>query len=425
MSVSTLFNAQAHARRTLALVLAGGRGTRLGALTDTRAKPAVPFGGKYRLIDFALSNCLNSNIGRVGILTQYQSHSLNQHVLQGWDMTAADGTPMIELLPAQQRSSESNWYMGTADAIYQNLDIVKKHNPEYVLVLAGDHIYKMDYAPLIEQHVRSDADMTISAVETSLDEGKSFGVLSIDDSGRVTRFTEKPNQPEAIPSKPEQCLSSMGVYVFNAQFLYRLLDKKEEKQIGDDFGHDIIPSLIKRHRVMAYSFSEHNGLCDYWRDVGTLDSFWQANLDLIGAEPQLELYDQDWPIRTLSKSAPPAKFNYDSSEICGAAVNALVCEGCVISGALVKNSVLCTGVSAGEKSYILDSVILPDCVIGKDCSLRRVVLDRNCVVPDGMVIGYDAVEDARHFQVTESHVVLVTQRMLDALEQPNETRRAA
>lgn len=425
MSVTTLFNAQAHTRRTMALVLAGGRGSRLHGLTESRAKPAVPFGGKYRLIDFALSNCINSGVGRVGILTQYQSHSLNQHVLQGWNMTAADGTPMVELLPAQQRSDESNWYTGTADAIHQNLDIVKKHNPDYVLVLAGDHIYKMDYAPLIEQHVRSNADMTISAVETPLEEGKGFGVLSIDDAGRVTRFTEKPAVPEAIPGKPDQCLSSMGVYVFNAQYLYRILGHKEENTLGDDFGNDIIPSLIKHHRVMAYSFSEHNTLSDYWRDVGTLDSFWKANLDLIGAEPKLELYDQDWPIRTLSKSAPPAKFIYDSSEICGAAVNTLICEGCVISGALVKNSVLCTGVSADEKSYILDSVILPDCKIGKDCTLRRVVLDRNCVVPDGMVIGYDAVEDARHFTVTESHVVLVTQAMLDALEQPSETRRAA
>ncbi len=425
MSVTTLINAQTLARRTMALVLAGGRGSRLHALTDSRAKPAVPFGGKYRLIDFALSNCLNSNVGRVGILTQYQSHSLNQHVLQGWDMTAADGTPMFELLPAQQRGNESNWYTGTADAIYKNLDIVKKHNPEYVLVLAGDHIYKMDYAPLIEHHVRSDADMTISAIETPLEDGKSFGVLSIDDTGRVTRFSEKPNEPESIPGKPDQCLSSMGVYVFNAQYLYRILGAKEDNNLGDDFGNDIIPSLIKNHRVMAYSFSEHNVVSDYWRDVGTLESFWKANLDLIGAEPKLELYDQDWPIRTLSKSAPPAKFVYDSSEICGAAVNALVCEGCIISGALVKNSVLCTGVTAMQKTHILESVVLPDCVIGNDCSLRRVVLDRNCVVPDGMVIGYDAVEDARRFQVTESHVVLVTQKMLDALEQPSETRRAA
>jgi len=425
MSVTTLVNAQAHVRRTLALVLAGGRGVRLHGLTDTRAKPAVPFGGKYRLIDFALSNCINSGVGRVGILTQYQSHSLNQHVLQGWNMTAPDGSPLVELLPAQQRSRESNWYTGTADAIYKNLDIVKKHKPEHVLVLAGDHIYKMDYAPLIERHVRSNADMTISAVETPLEEGKNFGVLSVNDAGYVTQFTEKPSQPEAIPGSPDECLSSMGVYVFNAQFLYRVLESKDANNMGDDFGNDIIPALIKHHRVMSYSYSEHNGISDYWRDVGTLDSFWQANLDLIGAEPKLDLYDQDWPIRTLSKSAPPAKFNYDSSEICGAAVNALVCEGCVISGALVKNSVLCTGVVANEKSYIMDSVILPDCVIGKDCSLRRVVLDRNCVVPDGMVIGHDAVEDARRFQVTEAHVVLVTQPMLDALEQPSETRRAA
>ncbi len=410
--------------RTVALVLAGGRGTRLHGLTDHRAKPAVPFGGKYRLIDFALSNCLNSGVGRVGILTQYKSHSLNQHVQQGWGMSAHDGTPMVQLLPAQQRTNESNWYAGTADAIYQNLDIVKSYNPEYVLVLAGDHIYKMDYTQLIEQHVQTGADLTISAVETTLEEGRQFGVLSIDADNAVVRFNEKPDHPEPIPGKPDRCLSSMGVYVFNAKYLYNVLSENHQAQHGDDFGRHIIPALIEQHRVMAYSFNGHNQVSRYWRDVGTLDAFWQANIELIGSAPELDLYDQDWPIRTLTNQAPPAKFLYDSAEVCGAAVNSLICEGCVISGALIKNTVMCTHVTADEQTHIVDSVLLPDSKIGKHCRLKRVVLDRGCVVPDGMVIGYDVLEDARRFKVSESHVVLVTPDMLAALQQPVQTKAA-
>jgi len=404
--------------RTLALVLAGGRGSRLAGLTDWRAKPAVPFGGKYRLIDFALSNCLNSGIGRVGILTQYMSHSLNQHVQQGWGMTTPDGAPMMQLLPAQQRTKEHNWYTGTADAIYQNLDIIRGYDAEYVLVLAGDHIYKMDYRPLIEAHVNTEADMTICAIETGVEDAKQFGVLGVDNNGSVLRFSEKPSQPETIPGNPDACLSSMGVYVFNAKFLYQeLISGHEGKGSGDDFGKDVIPSLIGKRKVMSYAFrDEEKDQPAYWRDVGTLDAFWQANQELIGVVPPLNLYDKHWPVRTFATQAPPAKFVFDSEDRCGAAVNSMICDGCIISGARIKNSVVCNNVVANEQTEIEDCVILPDCTVGERCKLKRVVLDRYCQVPDGIEIGYNLELDAARFHLSEGGIVLVTQKMLDALE---------
>jgi len=404
--------------RTLALVLAGGRGSRLHGLTDWRAKPAVPFGGKYRLIDFALSNCLNSGIGRVGILTQYMSHSLNQHVQQGWGMTTPDGAPMMQLLPAQQRTKEHNWYTGTADAIYQNLDIIRGYGAEYVLVLAGDHVYKMDYRPLLEEHVRTNADMTICAIETGAEEAKQFGVLSVDEDGSVLSFTEKPEQPETIPGKDGQCLSSMGVYVFNAKFLYQeLIDGHEGKGSGDDFGKDVIPSLIGKRKVMSYAFrDEVKDKPAYWRDVGTLDAFWQANLELIGVVPPLNLYDNDWPVRTFVTQSPPAKFVFDAEDRCGAAVNSMICDGCIISGASIKNSVVCNNVRANERTEIDESVLLPNCVIGEHCKLKRVVLDRYCEVPAGMSIGYDLELDAKRFHVSDDGIVLVTQQMIEQLK---------
>lgn len=403
--------------RTLALVLAGGRGSRLHGLTDWRAKPAVPFGGKYRLIDFALSNCLNSGIGRVGILTQYMSHSLNQHVQQGWGMTSPDGAPMMQLLPAQQRTKEHNWYTGTADAIYQNLDIIRGYGAEYVLVLAGDHIYKMDYRPLIEEHVRTEADMTICAIETGKEEAKQFGVLGIDDDGSVLRFTEKPEQPETVPGDESRCLSSMGVYVFNAKFLYQeLVNGHEGKGSGDDFGKDVIPSLIGQRKVMSYAFRDQDkNETAYWRDVGTLDAFWQANLELIDVVPPLNLYDRDWPIRTFATQAPPAKFVFDSEDRCGAAVNSMICDGCIVSGASIKNSVVCNNVIANERTEIDECVILPDCIVGERCRLRRVVLDRFTELPAGLEIGFDLELDANRFHVSDKGVVLVTQQMIDKL----------
>lgn len=424
MTVTTLINAKVHMKRTLALVLAGGRGSRLHALTDNHSKPSVSFGGKYRLIDFVLSNALNSHVGHVGVLTQYKSESLDRHINQGWDITTPAGSPFVSLLPSGCTGSNASGYTGTADAIFKNLEFIRAQNPEYVLVLAGDHIYKMDYAPLIERHVQSGADMTISAVETSLDEGKDFGVLSVDDNGQIVRFNEKPNQPTPLPGRPDTCLSSMGVYVFNTQYLLNVLAVEPMRSLGDDFGRDFIPELIKNHRVMSYAYNRSTQLSDYWRDVGTLESFWQANMELIGAKPALDLNDAAWPIRAVSAQAPPARFVFDSAEICGAAVNSLVSDGCIVSGALVKNSVLCTNILAHEQSHIVDSVIMPDCIIGKHCSLRRVVLDQNCVLPEGTVIGYDVVEDARRFRVTESHVVLVTQSMLDALDSAPQRRAA-
>ena len=404
--------------RTVALVLAGGRGTRLAGLTDWRAKPAVPFGGKYRLIDFALSNCLNSGIGRVGILTQYMSHSLNQHVQQGWGMTTPDGAPMMQLLPAQQRTKEHNWYAGTADAIYQNLDIIRGYGAEYVLVLAGDHIYKMDYRPLIETHVSSNADMTICAIETNVEDAKQFGVLGVDEDGAVLRFSEKPENPETVPGNPNACLSSMGVYVFKADFLYQeLINGHEGKGAGDDFGKDVIPSLIGKRKVMSYAFrDEEKDQAAYWRDVGTLDAFWEANLELIGVVPPLNLYDKHWPIRTFANQAPPAKFVFDSEDRCGAAVNSMICDGCIVSGAIIRNSVVCNSVVANEQTELFECVVLPDCTIGERCKLRRVVLDRHCEIPDGTEIGYDPEHDAKRFHVSDKGVVLVTQEMLDKLK---------
>lgn len=413
-------------KRTLALVLAGGRGSRLDALTQRRAKPAVPFGGKYRLIDFALSNCLNSSIGRVGILTQYMSHSLNQHVQLGWGMTTPDGSPLMQLLPAQQRTKEHNWYSGTADAIYQNLDIIRGYNADYVLVLAGDHVYKMDYRPLLEEHVQSQADMTICAIETSVDDAKQFGVLGVGEDGSVLRFTEKPDQPEIIPGTDNICLSSMGVYVFNAKFLYQeLINGHEGSGAGDDFGRDVIPSLIGRRKIMSYAFrSKGTDDTAYWRDVGTLHAFWQANLELIGVVPPLNLYDKEWPIRTLATQAPPAKFVFDSEDRCGAAVNSMICDGCIVSGARIKNSVVCNNVVAHEQSDIDESVILPDSVIGEHCKLKRVVIDRYCKVPNGTTIGYDSDFDASRFHVSKEGIVLVTQQMIDALDTDQEKAAA-
>lgn len=424
MAVTALINTENHLKRTLALVLAGGRGSRLHALTDECSKPSVPFGGKYRLIDFALSNCLNSQVGGVGVLTQYKAQSLDEHIEQGWNLRGADDLPFVTMLPSPSGSLDESGYAGTADAIFKNLDFIQSQNPEYVLVLAGDHIYKMDYAPLIEHHVKTGADMTISAVETSLEDGKGFGVLSVNDHGKILSFDEKPNHPKPIPGSSDRCLSSMGVYVFNAKYLLNVLAADHMRNLGDDFGRDYIPRLIQDHRVMAYSFSNQTQASNYWRDVGTIDSFWKANIELIGAKPALDLNDATWPIRTLPTLAAPARFIYDSAEICGAAVNSLICEGCVISGALVKNSVIFSNVTADEQSHIVDSVIMPDCMIGKHCSLRRVVLDKHCIVSDGTVIGYDVAEDARRFTVTESGVVLVTQGMLDAIGTAPQRRAA-
>lgn len=403
--------------RTLALVLAGGRGSRLEGLTDWRAKPAVHFGGKYRLIDFALSNCLNSGISRVGVLTQYMSHSLNQHIQQGWQLTATDGSPMIELLPAQQRTSEHSWYTGTANAIYQNIDIIRNHNPEYVLVLAGDHIYKMDYREMLDEHISSGADLTIGAIETDIKDANQFGVLAVSADNRVTEFAEKPERPSHMPGKTDKALASMGIYIFNSKFLYdQLIHDHGRLETQNDFGRNIIPELIITRKVMAHQFQDREfDRPAYWRDVGTLDAFWQANLELIGVVPPLNLYDKAWPIRTFASQSPPAKFVFDSEERCGVAVNSMISDGCIISGARISNSLLHTNVVANEGTTVDDSVVLPDCVIGQHCKIKRVILDRYCDIPSGTIIGYDPISDAARFHVSEGGVVLVTPKMLNKL----------
>ena len=400
-------------RSTLALILAGGRGSRLRQLTLWRAKPAVPFGGKFRIIDFPLSNCLNSGIRMIGVLTQYKAHSLIQHIQQGWSFLRGEFKEFIEILPAQQRIQDS-WYAGTADAIYQNLDIIRTHKPEYVLILAGDHVYKMDYGNMIARHVESGADMTVGCIEVPLEGAGAFGVISVDAEGRVVKFSEKPEQPDAIPGQPEMALASMGIYVFNTAFLYeQLIKDADDTHSTHDFGHDIIPRLIEKYRIMSYPFRDtHDKQAAYWRDVGTIDSFWAANLELIGILPELNLYDDTWPIWTYQEQLPPAKFIFDDDERRGMALDSMVSGGCVISGATVRHSLLFSNVRVNSYTKLQDVVALPDVSFGRYCHISKAVIDKGCKIPDGMIIGEDAEADAKQFYVSPNGVVLVTPEML-------------
>jgi len=404
-------------RDTLALILAGGRGSRLKQLTSWRAKPAVPFGGKFTIIDFPLSNCINSGIRRVEIMTQYKAHSLIRHIQQGWSFLRAELNEFIELLPAQQRIATS-WYSGTADAVYQNLDIIKGHAPGYVLVLAGDHVYKMDYGPMIAYHVAQEADLTIGCIEVPVEQAKAFGVLGVDDDQRIRRFIEKPEQPDCVPGQPghgqsDRSLVSMGIYIFNADFLYEQLYRDAyDVNSSHDFGKDIIPDVIERYRVMSYPFRDAMGGQAYWRDVGTVDSFWEANLELIGITPDLNLYDDEWPIWTYQSQSPPAKFIFDNEDRRGMAVDSMVSGGCIISGASVKHSLLFSGVTVHSYSALEDCVVLPDAEIGEHCRLRKVVIDSDCVIPEGTNIGYDTKADAEKYYVSPGGVTLVTPDML-------------
>ncbi len=400
-------------RSTLALILAGGRGSRLRQLTLWRAKPAVPFGGKFRIIDFPLSNCLNSGIRMIGVLTQYKAHSLIQHIQQGWSFLRGEFKEFIEILPAQQRIQDS-WYAGTADAIYQNLDIIRTHKPEYVLILAGDHVYKMDYGTLIARHVESGADMTVGCIEVPLEGAGAFGVISVDAEGRVVKFSEKPEQPDAIPGQSDLALASMGIYVFNTAFLYeQLIKDADDTHSTHDFGHDIIPRLIEKYRIMSYPFRDtHDKQAAYWRDVGTIDSFWAANLELIGILPELNLYDDKWPIWTYQEQLPPAKFIFDDEDRRGMALDSMVSGGCVISGATVRHSLLFSNVRVNSYTKLQDVVALPDVHFGRDCHIKRAVIDKGCVIPDGTIIGEDAEADAKQFYVSPNGVVLVTPEML-------------
>jgi glucose-1-phosphate adenylyltransferase len=400
-------------RDTLALVLAGGRGSRLHQLTRWRAKPAVPFGGKFRIIDFPLSNCVNSGIRKVGILTQYKAHSLIQHVQRGWGFMRGELGEFVELLPAQQRL-ETSWYEGTADAIYQNIDIIRTHNPRFVLVLAGDHIYKMDYGTMLAAHVESGADITVGCIEVPIEEARGFGVMAIDADNRISEFAEKPDQPEPMPGDPTKALASMGIYVFSTDALIEeLLRDADTPGSTRDFGGDIIPSVIDRLQVFAFPFREDpGGRPAYWRDVGTIDSFWEANLELIGVSPELNLYDRDWPIWTYQDQVPPAKFVFDDDGRRGMAVDSMIAGGCIVSGSYVRNSLLFRNVNVHSFSQIEDSVIFAQTSIGRKCIIKRAVIDKGCEIPPGTNIGLNPQEDAARFHVSEGGVVLVVPEML-------------
>ncbi|PXW88215.1 glucose-1-phosphate adenylyltransferase [Nitrosomonas sp. Nm84] len=402
---------------TLALILAGGRGSRLHQLTDWRAKPAVPFGGKFRIIDFPLSNCVNSGMRRIGVVTQYKAQSLIRHIQRGWSFLDGRFKEFVELLPAQQRTADETWYQGTADAVFQNIDILQRHDAEYVLILGGDHIYKMDYSKLLAEHVEKAADMTVACLEVAVEEAGAFGVMGVNDAWQITSFAEKPDNPIPIPGQPGKALVSMGIYVFNAKFLYeQLLRDHLVNDSSHDFGKDLIPYLVPHYRVFAHRFMNScvnmaSGI-PYWRDVGTVDAYWEANLDLINVTPQLNLYDENWPIWTHQEQLPPAKFIFDDVDRRGQALDSSVSGGCIISGATVRGSLLFSNVKVNSYSTVDDSVILPNVVIGRRARLRRVVVEKQCVIPEGLVVGYDAAADRKRFYVTEKGITLITPEML-------------
>lgn len=404
-------------KNTVALILAGGRGSRLKALTDWRAKPAVPFGGKFRIIDFPLSNCVNSGIRRIGVVTQYKAHSLLQHLHRGWSFLRGEFNEFVELLPAQQRVQES-WYKGTADAVFQNLDILRGYKSEYVLILGGDHIYKQDYGEMLAFHSAHAADLTVACMEMPAEEASAFGVMTIDEHQRVVKFTEKPAVPDEIPGKPGRVMVSMGIYVFNSAFLYeQLVRDSDDPHSTHDFGKDVIPYLVDRYRVFAHPFEESCvggvvGAEPYWRDVGTIDAYWEANMEMTKITPYLNLYDEEWPIWTYQEQLPPAKFVFDDNSRRGMAVDSLVSGGCIISGASVRRSLLFSNVRVHSYADVEDSVILPNVDIGRYATLKKVVLDRGCVIPEGMTIGVDPMEDGKRFCITEKGITLVTPEML-------------
>ncbi len=406
------------ARQTVAMVLAGGRGSRLGPLTEWRAKPGVPFGGKFRIIDFALSNCLNSGIRRIEIATQYHSHGLINHVQRGWSFLDGRFNEFIELLPAQQ-GANTDWYKGTADAVYQNIDVLRRHDPRLVLVLAGDHVYKMDYTRMLYEHADRGAHMTVGCVEVPLGEAAGeLGVMEVDEDFRVIGFEEKPAHPQPLPDRPTHALGSMGIYVFDADFLYdELMDDATNEESGHDFGHDIIPRLIAgdgkvfAHRLRDSAVQLTDGE-PYWRDVGTIDAFWEANLELTRVTPALNLYDDNWPIWTYQEQLPPAKFVFDLDGRRGAAVDSMVSGGCIVSGSTVRNSLLFSSCRVHSFCTINESVLLPDVEVGRGALLSRVIVDQGARIPPGLRAGIDPEEDAKRFHVTEKGITLITPAML-------------
>lgn len=411
--------------RAIALVLAGGRGSRLHELTDRRAKPAVYFGGKYRIIDFAMSNCVNSGIRRIGVVTQYKSHSLLRHLQRGWSFLRGEVNEFVDLMPAQQRIDEESWYRGTADAVYQNIDIIENYrpSPEFVVILAGDHIYKMNYVSMLVDHVESGAECSIACIEVPRKDATGFGVMAVDENRRITEFIEKPADPPPMPGKPDSSLCSMGIYIFNAAYLYRELQRDiVDPTSSHDFGKDIIPAAVRNGVAQAHPFElscvhapeegperEH-----YWRDVGTVDAYWEANVDLTATEPLLNLYDARWPVWTYQPQLPPAKFVHNQIDRHGIAIESTIAGGCIISGEL-NRSVLFSGCRVHSYTRINWSVLLPDVEIGRHARLSRCIVDHGVRIPPGMVIGEDAQEDARRFRRTENGITLVTQNMIDRL----------
>ena len=403
-------------KNTYAIILAGGRGSRLMGLTDWRAKPAVPFGGKFRIIDFPLSNCVNSGIRRIGVVTQYKAQSLIQHIQRGWSSLDLRLQEFVDIVPAQQRV-DNEWYQGTADAVFQNLDILRDYAPQFLLILAGDHIYKMDYGRMLAYHVTCGADMTVGCVETPADQASALGVMSVDIEDRVIAFDEKPQAPTSIPGKPGVALASMGIYVFNTHFLYeQLIRDSDEPHSTHDFGKDLIPYLVPRYRVFAHRFSDSCVIGDggepYWRDVGTVDAYWEANIELTRVTPALNLYDHVWPIWTYQEQLPPAKFVFDDDDRRGMAIDSLVSGGDIISGACVRRSLLFSNVRVDNGTTIDDSVVLPGVQIGRDVVLKNAVVDKRCVIADGMRIGVDLEADRRRFYVSPGGVTLVTPEQL-------------
>jgi glucose-1-phosphate adenylyltransferase len=409
------------ARDAMAYVLAGGRGSRLQELTDKRAKPAVFFGGKTRIIDFALSNALNSGIRRIAVATQYNAHSLIRHLQRGWTFLRPERNESFDILPASQRSSGNSWYSGTADAVLQNTDIIGSYRPKYMVVLAGDHVYKMDYEGMLQQHVNSGADVTVGCLEVPRMEATGFGVMHVDDQERIIHFLEKPADPPGLPDRPEIALASMGIYVFETDFLFDLLKQDAaDPRSKHDFGGDIIPYLVKNGKAVAHRFSRSCVRSDkeveaYWRDVGTVDAYWEANIDLTDIVPALDLYAHDWPIWTNVELTAPAKFVHDENDRRGTAISSLVSGGCIVSGAIVRKTLLFTGVRANSYASLTEAVVLPYAQIGRGAHLTKVVVDRGVIIPEGMIIGEDPVLDAKRFRRTEKGICLVTQVMIDKL----------
>lgn len=409
--------------KTLSIILAGGRGSRLKQLTDNRSKPAVPIAGKYKIIDFPLSNCINSGMRRIAVLTQYRSHTLNQHVQRGWNFLRSDFNEFIELWPAQQQTG-GDWYRGTADAVFQNLSMIDGLESEYILILAGDHVYKQDYSVMLQEHIESGADVTVACIEVPLKEADQFGIMHVDENDNIITFEEKPSNPPTMPGKPDVSLASMGIYIFNTKFLSdNLRSDASDDDSSHDFGKDLIPLFVGRSNIKAHHFA--NSVIDnksypdepYWRDVGTLTAYWEANMDLTRLVPELDLYDEDWPIRTTQYQRPAAKFNYNYEERIGTALNSVVSAGCIVSGSTVEQSILFNNVRVNSYSHVNKSVILPRCDIGRHCRLNKVVVDSDCSIPEGTVIGEDPVADAARFYRNSDGITLVTQGMIEALSE--------